>query len=809
MMTSVSSRQECGHLNTRKSYSIGFISRRSAVAAMIRAACTLTAAILLSTTQAVVCQEPDRTVLPISPSPFHGTIGTTYSASTPEALKPIHAPAGAPNVLLVLLDDQGYGQSGTFGGLVPTPTLDRLAAGGLRYTRFHVTALCSPTRAALLTGRNHHAVGMGVITNWSTDYPGYNSSIPKSAALISEVLRDNGYATAALGKWHLIPEREASLAGPFDHWPTKQGFDYYYGFLNGETNQWRPELTLGTQPIEMVAPPGREQDYTLNEDLADKAIAWIKSEKSLAPDRPFFVYYAPGASHAPLQAPKAWIDKFKGQFDMGWDRYREIVLERQKMLGVVPADTKLTPRPASIPAWDSLTPDQKKVSARLMEVYAGFTAQSDHELGRVIDTIAAIGQLDNTLIIYIAGDNGASLEGGLYGTTNAMAQVNGIQESTADMLAKLDELGGPHTNPHYPVGWAWAGNAPFQWGKRIASHLGGTRDPMVVYWPGRIKDAGGIRYQFEDVTDIAPTILEAAGLPEPVEVNGVKQQHVDGISMLSTFASASAPGQRTSQYFEMMGNRAIYNDGWMASARSGMLPWLYGVAPESMMQQPWELYHLSDDYSEANDLATKYPDKLKQLQALFDTEAKRNQVYPLDPRTGGRQPRPTSSHFTYYAGTGHLYVSLTPAYENHSHTISAYIDIPKQGANGVLLADGAESGGFSLFLKDGKPSYTYNYFQRQITTIISPAALPPGPAKIVLKFTYDGGGTGKGAVATLLVNDRPVGEARIPQTVPMAFSFEDTFDIGEDSASPVGNYQGPFPFTGVIQRIDFDILPDK
>jgi arylsulfatase len=559
----------------------------------------------------------------------------------------------------------------------------------------------------------------------------------------------------------------------------------------------------------MVAPPGREQDYTLNEDLADKAIAWIKSEKSLAPDKPFFVYYAPGASHAPLQAPRAWIDKFKGQFDMGWDRYREIVLERQKKLGVVPADTILTSRPASIPAWDSLTPDQKKVAARLMEVYAGFTAQSDHELGRVIDAIGVLGQLDNTLIIYIAGDNGASLEGGLYGTTNAMAQVNGIQESTADMLAKLDELGGPHTNPHYPVGWAWAGNAPFQWGKRIASHLGGTRDPMVVYWPDRIKDAGGIRYQFEDVTDIAPTILEAAGLPEPVEVNGVKQQHVDGISMLSTFASASAPGQRTSQYFEMMGNRAIYDDGWMASARSGMLPWLYSAAPESMMQQPWELYHLSEDYSEANDLAKKYPDKLKQLQALFDTEAKKNQVYPLDPRTGGRQPRPTSSHFTYYAGTGHLYVSLTPAYENHSHTITAYIDIPKQGANGVLVADGAESGGFSLFLKDGKPSYTYNYFQRQITTINSPAALPPGPAKIVLKFTYDGGGTGKGAVATMLVNDRPVGEARIPQTVPVAFSFEDTFDIGEDSASPVGDYQGPFPFTGVIERIDFDILPDK
>jgi arylsulfatase A-like enzyme len=767
------------------------------------------AALVLVAAHSVGAQEINRTILPIPRAPFHGTVGTTYATSTPDALPPIHAPAGAPNVLLVLLDDQGYGQSGTFGGLIPTPTLDRLAAGGLRYTRFHVTALCSPTRAALLTGRNHHAVGMGVITNWSTDYPGYNSSIPKSAALISEVLRDNGYATAALGKWHLIPENEASLAGPFDHWPTKQGVDYFYGFLNGETNQWRPELTLGTQPVEMLAPPGRREDYTLNEDLADKAIAWIKSEKSLAPDKPFFVYYAPGASHAPLQAPKAWIDKFKGQFDMGWDRYREIVLEQQKKLGVVPPNTKLTPRPASIPAWDSLTPDQKKVAARLMEIYAGFTAQNDHELGRVIDAIAATGQLDNTLIIYIAGDNGASLEGGLNGTSNAMAQVNGLPDNVADMLSKLDELGGPHTTPHYPVGWAWAGNAPFQWGKRIASHLGGTRDPMVVCWPSRIKDAGGLRYQFEDVTDVSPTILEAAGIPEPTEVNGVKQQHVDGISMLSTFASASTASQRTSKYFEMMGNRAIYDDGWIASARSGMLPWLYSVAPESMMQQPWELYHLSEDYSEADDLATKYPDKLKQMQNLFDVEAKKNQVYPLDPRTGGRQPRPTSTHFTYYADTGHLYVSLTPAYENHSHTITAFVDIPKEHADGVLLADGGESGGFSLFLKDGRPSYTYNYFQRQITTINSPSALPPGPAKIVLKFAYDGGGKGKGGVAMLLVNDQPVGEARIPQTVPMAFSFEDTFDVGEDSASPVGDYQSPFPFTGIIHRIDFDIVSDK
>jgi arylsulfatase len=771
-------------------------------------AAALCGAMLMGAAPLAGAQDVDRTVLPIPPAAFRGQITTSFSTSIAGMSNPLRAPQGAPNVLLILIDDAGFGQTGTFGGLIPTPTLDALAARGLRYNRFHVTALCSPTRAALLTGRNNHAVGMGTITNLATDFPGYTGSIPKSAALLPQVLQMNGYATAAFGKWHLIPESEVTPAGPFDHWPTHQGFDNFYGFLDGETNQWFPELVSGTKPVEMVAPPGRKADFTLNEDLADHAIDWIKAEKSLAPDKPFFVYYATGATHAPLQAPPEWIDKFKGQFDMGWDRYREIVFERQKKLGVIPPDAKLTPRPSEIPAWDSLTADQQKVAARLMEVFAGFMAQTDHEVGRIVDAIRDTGQLDNTLIVLIAGDNGASLEGGLYGTANSMAQINGVPESSADVLQVLDKLGGPTTTPHYPVGWAWAGNTPFQWGKRIGSHLGGTRDPLVVCWPDGIRDQGGLRQQFEDVTDVAPTILDAAHIPIPVEVNGVKQQRMDGMSFLATFASADSPGLRTTQYFEMLGNRAIYHDGWMAASRSGLLPWIYSnQPPPDLSKQPWELYHLSVDYSEADNVAAGNPDQLSQLQQLFDSEAKRNNVYPLDPRWAGRQPRPGAKHFVYYAPTGHLFVSLTPVYENHSHTITAWVNIPSGGGDGVLMADGGEGGGFSLYIKDGKPAYTYNYFRRQITTIVGPQVLPPGPAKIALQFAYDGDGAGKGATVTLLVNDKAAASARIPETVRTAFSFEETFDIGEDSASPAGPYQSPFPFTGHIEHIDLDIGP--
>ena len=749
--------------------------------------------------------EVNRTILPILPPDFHGLVAPTLKASRPDRANPLTAPAGAPNVMVILLDDAGYGQTGTFGGLIDTPTLDRLAQGGLRYTRFHVTALCSPTRSAVLTGRNNHSVGMGVIANWNSGFPGYTTSIPKSAAMVSEVLRENGYATAAIGKWHLIPNAETTQAGPFDHWPTHQGFDYFYGFIGGETDQWHPEITEGTHPMEMEVPVGRSADYTLNESLADKAINWLKVQRSNAPDRPFFIYYTPGATHAPHQAPKAWIDRYRGKFDMGWDRYREIVLERQKRLGVVPEDTVLTPRPAEIPAWDSLTPDQQKLDAHFMEIFAGFMAQTDHEIGRVIDTLQQLGELDNTLIFFIAGDNGASLEGGPVGTSNLMANVNGITESTAEMLSRYDQMGGPNTTPFYPAGWGWAGNAPFQWGKQVAAYFGGTRDPLVISWPERIKQVGGIRSQYHHVIDLAPTILEAAGIPAPTSVNGVIQQPIEGVSMLYTFDQPAAEDRRTTQYSEMLGNRSIYHDGWVAAARSGQVPWKSqpGIVLED---QPWQLYHISADYSESADLAARYPGKLKELQALFATEAVSHHVYPLNSTAAGRSAHETlpgpQPVYTYYAGTDHIYNATAPTLENRSHTLTAYVTIPPGGANGVLICFGGEPCGFSLFLKDGKPSYTYNYFKREITTVTAPQALPPGKAVIQLNFAYDGGGVGQGATVSLRVNGAEVAEKRLLHTVPFEYSFDETLDVGRDFSTPVGDYAVPFAFTGTLDRVE-------
>jgi arylsulfatase len=755
-------------------------------------------------------------VLPHPPPPFKGVIGESYKDSTPDKIEMQQAPAGAPNVFLILIDDAGYAQTSTFGGLIPTPTLDRLAAGGLRYTRFHVTAMCSPTRAALLMGRNHHSVGMGIISDFATGYPGYSSIIPKSAGFVSETLRQNGYSTAAFGKWHLTPDWETSPAGPFDRWPTHQGFDHFYGFLGAWTNQWVPKLFDDNDPIEMAIPPGRKADYTLNEDLADKTIEWINTEKSIAPNRPFFVYYAPGATHTPLQAPKAWIDKFKGKFDMGWDRYREMAFARQKQLGVIPQDAVLTARPKEIPSYASQTPDERKVDNHLMEIFAGFMAQTDFEIGRIVDDLQETGQLDNTLIFYIAGDNGASVEGGINGNFNDMAARQGVIDPIPTLVKKIPEMGGPASDPHYPIGWAWAGNTPFQWGKQIASHLGGTRDPMVVYWPNRIKDRGGIRTQFHHVIDVAPTILEAAGIPQPTEVNGVQQKPIEGVSMVYTFDDANAPDRRTTQYFEMMANRAIYQDGWMAGARSGSLPWIRSGGAPDFAAQPWELYHLADDYSEGRNLAQSNPDKLKELENLFQTEGNKYQVFPLDPRYAERYDpklRPSlhegQTKFSFRPGAIRIPEGVAPNTKNTSHVITATVDMPKGGASGVLVAEGGPPGGWSLYVRNGKPAYAYNYFGMKLTTIASPEALPAGRSVIKFEFVYDGGGLGKGATGRLFINDRKVASGRIPQTEPVKFSVDETFDVGEDAGAPAADYESPFAFTGSIKQVDIDVAPQN
>ena len=753
------------------------------------------------------------TVLPFPESPFHGKIGRTYKDSVPDKIPIVKAPQGAPNVLIILIDDCGFGQWGTFGGQVPTPNLDRLARLGLRYTRFHTTALSSPTRAALLTGRNHHSVGSGVITEIADGYPGYTSRIPKSAAYISEILRQNGYGTAWFGKDHNVPDWETSVSGPYDRWPSLEGFDHFYGFVGGEANQWAPALYRDNHRIEMKIPKGRGGHYTLNDALADETIKYIYQEKSVTPDRPFFIYYAPGATHAPHQAPKEWIDKFRGQFDQGWDKYREQTYLRQFKLGVIPPGTKLTPRPKEIPAYDSLTPDQRRVAARLMEAFAGYTAQTDYEIGRIIDALEQVGQLHNTLIFCIIGDNGASMEGTLYGTYNEMAALGGIPQDPAFILKHLDDIGGPNAYNHFPVGWAWAMNTPFQWGKQIASHLGGTRNPLVIVWPDRIKDKGGIRTQFHHVIDVAPTILQAATLPEPTEVNGVRQKPMEGVSMMYSFDSPKARSPHREQYFEMFGNRAIYKDGWIACARHGRLPWTTGTYDFS--KDKWELYYLPTDFSEDHNLAAKYPEKLKELQKLFWVKAKKYQVLPLDDRLAERVDptmRPSLiagwTKFTYYPGFEQVPEGSAPPTQNRSHMITANVDIPKGGADGVLVADGGVVGGYALYIKDGRPTYEYNFITQTHYKLTSSEVLHPGPNIIRMEFHYDGGGLGKGGTVTLFVNGRKAGELRVNRTAWGRFSADETFDIGLDSGSPVGaGYTSPYKFTGQIKKVVIDTQP--
>jgi arylsulfatase len=749
-------------------------------------------------------------VLPRPEPQFKGKIGETYKDSKPDFPKEVSAPKGAPNVVVIVIDDLGFGQAGTFGGPVPTPNLDKLSKQGLNYNCFHTTALSSPTRAALLTGRNHHQVSSGVIVEISTGYPGYNSMWGSDCAAIPEVLKYNGYNTAAFGKWHNTPDWETSTSGPFTRWPTGVGFDYFYGFLGGETSQYDPQLFLNTQPVEPERTP--EEGYHLTTDIADKAIAWMRLHQSITPEKPYLLYFAPGAVHAPHHVPKEWIDKFKGQFDQGWDKLREETFERQKKLGVIPAETLLTPRPNGIPSWEGLTDDQKRLYAREQEVFAGFLAHLDHEIGRLLDAIAASPQAGNTLIICILGDNGPSPEGGLTGTLNNMATQNGFPDDVATMLKHIDEIGGPKHENHYSIGWAWAGSAPFQWMKQVASHFGGTRNPMIVVWPDRIKDKGGLRGQFHHVIDIAPTIYDAIGIKAPKVVDGTKQKPIEGISMIYTFDDPDLPSKRTTQYFELSGNRAIYHDGWIACARHG-LPWILIGRKGDFGNDKWELYNIKNDFSEAVDLSKKYPDKLKELKSLFDKEAKRNNVYPLDDRAAERmlEYRPSitagKTSFTYYPGAIRIPETSAPNLKMKSHRITVDVNIPDNGAEGVLVAEGGSSAGYTLFIKGDKLVYEYNFLGRAQYTITSTSSVPKGTSRLVFDYEQQGKTWGGGGIGRLSINGQPAGEGTIAMTVPGRFSGTETFDVGEDLGATVSeSYKGPFKFTGEIKKVTVDIL---
>ena len=749
---------------------------------------------------------PAHEVLPQPAQPFQGHIGRTTKDSTPEFPKEIEAPDGAPNILLILTDDVGFGASSTFGGPIPTPTMDRLANAGLRYTHFHTTALCSPTRAALLTGRNHHSAATGVVMELGTGYPGYNSLQPKACGTFAEVLRQNGYNTAWYGKNHNVPDWQTSQAGPYDLWPTGLGFEYFYGFICADANQWNPALFEGTKPIERLDDAA---DYHLDKDLADKTIARIRLLNALAPHKPWVQYYAPGTAHAPHHAPKEWIAKFRGQFDRGWDKVRDETFARQKQMGIVPANAQLTPRPKDIPAWDALDGDRKKVYARMMEVYAAALSHADHQMGRVVDAIEEMGKLDNTLIIYIQGDNGASGEGTLQGLLNEASIMNNIPEDFSQVLARMDELGSETTLNHYPVGWAHAMDTPFQWTKQIASHFGGTRNGLVISWPARIKEKGGIRTQFHHVIDIAPTILEAAGVQAPAVLNGVPQKPIEGVSMVYSFDDAKAPSRRRTQYFEMLVNRAIYNDGWIAATTPARLPWVVAGHMPEPDDYEWELYNISDDFTQAVNLADKEPKRLRELQDLFWVEAAKYDVLPLDNSVAERfdvRIRPSltrgRSVFTYYAGQTRIPEGAAPDLKNKSFKIGADVTIPARGASGMIVTQGGRFNGWGLYLLDGRPVFHYNLVGVQRFNFAGKEKLSPGQHVILVDFQYDGGGIGRGGTVTLSVDDKPVVEGRIDRTYAFRVSFDETLDVGEDTGTPVSeDYQVPFKFSGSLNRV--------
>ena len=760
-----------------------------------------------------------RGILPIPDRPGPGL--TTFDAKDPDSvyppIEPLRPPQGAPNVLVVLLDDVGFGASSAFGGPCRTPTAERLAAGGLRYNRFHTTALCAPTRQALLTGRNHHSVGMGSITETATSAPGNSSVRPNTKAPVADTLRMNGYSTAQFGKCHEVPVWQSSPMGPFDAWPTGGGgFETFYGFIGGENNQYDPALYNGTTPVD--PPATAEEGYHLTEDLTDHAIGWVRQQKALMPDKPFFVYFAPGATHAPHHVPKEWADRYAGSFDDGWDVLRERTLARQQELGVVPPDTELTARHSEITAWNDMPDELKPVLARQMEVYAGFLEHTDHQVGRLIDAIDDLGVLDNTLIYYIIGDNGASAEGTVNGAFNELANFNGMAalETPELMLSKMDSFGGPDSYNHYSVGWAWANNTPFQWTKQVASHWGGTRNGTVVHWPNGIQQPGGLRSQFTHVIDVAATVLDAAGIPEPTFVHGVQQVPIQGRSMRPTFDDPAAPEIRETQYFEVFVNRGIYHRGWTAVTRHSV-PWVMAALPP-IEEDVWELY-APDDWSQARDLAADQPERLAALQRQFLIEAARNNVLPLDDRRverfnadlAGRPSLIKGNSQVLFSGMGRLTENSVINIKNRSHSITAQISVPAgRVPNGVLLSQGGAFGGFVLYLKDGRPAYCYNLLGLRQFTTYGADTVTAGDHQVRMEFVYDGGGLGKGGAVSLFVDGSKVGEGRVDNTVPMLFSADETTDVGSDTGTAVSDDYAPedSAFNGRVAWVQIDLGED-
>jgi len=767
------------------------------------------AALIASLITSALAQEKiNREVLPVvAPEPQTYTELDVRNTEPPAPFN-VTAPKDAPNVVIVLIDDLGLGATTTFGGPIETPTMDKLANNGLRYNNFHTTALCSPTRMALKTGRNHHTTNTGSIMETATAYPGNTGQLPQSVAPLAEMLRLNGYSTGAFGKWHETAAWETSVSGPFDRWPTHQGFDKFYGFIGGETDQWAPLIYDG---LKKVNPPKME-NYHFTTDMTNQAINWVKAQQSMTPDKPFFIYFATGAVHAPHHVSKEWSDRYKGKFDKGWDAVREETVKNQKKMGVIPEETKLAPKPKDIKDWKALPENNRKLFARQAEVFAGFMEMTDFEVGRLMDAIEEIGELDNTLFIFIAGDNGTSAEGGFVGMYNEMTYFNGVEEKVEDLIPLMDEWGGPKTFPHMAAGWAVAFDAPFTWTKQVASDFGGTRNGMIIHYPEGIKEKSGIRKQFSHVIDIAPTVLEVAGLPEPKVVNGIPQTPIEGTSLAYSFNNADAAERHTIQYFEMFGNRAIYNNGWFARTIH-RAPWQTKNLPP-LETDVWDLYHVNEDFSLTNNLAKKYPEKLKEMESLFMWQAQKYHVLPIDDRTIERTNaalagRPDllgdRTSLTLYEGMEGMMENTFINIKNRSFSVMAELNIPKDGANGVILSQGGRFGGWSLYMKENKPEFTYNFLGLDRYVVSSSENLPKGPVTVKLDFVYDGGGLGKGGEATIYVNDKAFANARIEKTQPNIFSADETADVGLDNQTPVAEGIGYGPeetrFTGKINKI--------